>query len=218
MKVEIKHLPTVDIYPNTGQLRDVPQNPRFIRDDRYEKLVKSIKDDPEMLELRECIVVPYADAYVVIAGNMRLRATVEVQTMDAVALSDLITEKKADRDLDFTSWLAAINALRETKTIPCKVLPANTPAAKLRAIAIKDNVAYGSDNYDLLANEWDQVELEDWGMIIPVFDEIEEEEEKEPTAPAIKLTVVFDDLENFDTVKLEIEEILKGYPGASLKA
>lgn len=218
MKVEIKHLPTVDIYPNTGQLRDVPQNPRFIRDDRYEKLVKSIKDDPEMLELRECIVVPYADAYVVIAGNMRLRATVEVQTMDAVALSDLITEKKADRDLDFTSWLAAINALRETKTIPCKVLPANTPAAKLRAIAIKDNVAYGSDNYDLLANEWDQVELEDWGMIIPVFDEIEEEEEKEPTAPAIKLTVVFDDLENFDTVKLEIEELLKGYPGASLKA
>lgn len=218
MKVEIKHLPTVDIYPNTGQLRDVPQNPRFIRDDRYDKLVKSIKDDPEMLELRECIVVPYADAYVVIAGNMRLRATIEVQTMDAVALSDLITEKKSDCDLDFTSWLAAINALRETKTIPCKVLPANTPAAKLRAIAIKDNVAYGSDNYDLLANEWDHVELEDWGMIIPVFDEIEEEEEKEPTAPAIKLTVVFDDLENFDTVKLEIEEILKGYPGASLKA
>lgn len=218
MKVEIKHLPTVAIYPNTGQLRDVPQNPRFIRDDRYEKLVKSIKDDPEMLELRECIVVPYADAYVVIAGNMRLRATVEVQTMDAVALSDLITEKKADRDLDFTSWLAAINALRETKSIPCKVLPANTPAAKLRAIAIKDNVAYGSDNYDLLANEWDQVELEDWGMIIPVFDEIEEEEDKEPTAPAIKITVLFDDLENFDTVKLEIEELLKGYPGASLKA
>lgn len=33
----------------------MPKNPRFIRDDKFKKLVQSIKDDPEMLELRELV-------------------------------------------------------------------------------------------------------------------------------------------------------------------
>lgn len=231
MRVEIKHIPTVDIWPNTGQISGLPKNPRFIRDGRYEKLVKSIQDDPEMLELRECIVFPYAAAYVVIAGNMRLKATIEVMNMDAVAFSELLAEKKADKELDFKSWLVAINALRESKSIPCKVLPENTPAAKLRAIVIKDNVAFGQDNFDLLQADWDQVELEDFGMITMDFgtavdneqEDFERENEPESpvdmsdVAPVPELKIVFDDLQVYDTVKIEIEELLKGYPGATIK-
>jgi hypothetical protein len=217
MSIEIKNIPTVDIWPNTGQIPGLPQNPRFIRDERYEKLVKSIQDDPEMLDLRECIVFPYAAAFVVIAGNMRLRATIEVMNMDEVAYSELLAIKKADPELDFKSWLAAINTLRSSKAIPCKVLPANTPVSKLKAYVIKDNVGFGQDSFDLLANEWDQQELEDWGMIIPDLAIIEDEEEKEPKASAVKFTIVFDDLQVYDTVKLEVEELLKGYPGALLK-
>lgn len=59
---------------NTGQIEGLPKNPRVIRDEKFQKLVKSIQDDPEMLELRELIVVPYGKGFVVIAGNMRLRA------------------------------------------------------------------------------------------------------------------------------------------------
>jgi len=44
-------------------------------------LVKSIIDHPEMLELRECLVVEYADEFVAIAGNMRLRAVVEAASI-----------------------------------------------------------------------------------------------------------------------------------------
>lgn len=60
--------------PNKGQIEGLPKNPRVIRDEKFQKLVKSIQDDPEMLELRELIVVPSGKIFVVIAGNMRLRA------------------------------------------------------------------------------------------------------------------------------------------------
>lgn len=71
------------IRPNTGQIDGLPQNPRLLRDDRFRKLVKSIEDDPEMLDLRELIVVPKDGIYVVIAGNMRLRAMQELKMKEA---------------------------------------------------------------------------------------------------------------------------------------
>jgi len=77
MKPEIKLLPTKDLWPNDGQIPGLPKNPRFIKDEKFAKLVQSIKDDPEMLNLRELLVFPYAEAYVIIAGNMRFRACIE---------------------------------------------------------------------------------------------------------------------------------------------
>lgn len=62
---------------NTGQIEGLPKNPRLIRDEKFRKLVKSIQDDPEMLELRELLVIPHDKQYVVIGGNMRLRAMIE---------------------------------------------------------------------------------------------------------------------------------------------
>jgi len=64
---------------NRGQIEGLPKNPRIIRDERFQKLTKSIQDDPEMLSLRELIVYPIdAGKYVVIAGNMRLKAMQEL--------------------------------------------------------------------------------------------------------------------------------------------
>ena len=54
------------------------------------------------------------------------------------------------------------------ETVPCKVLPADTPVAKLREYAIKDNNGFGEDDWDILANEWDAQELQDWGMELPM--------------------------------------------------
>lgn len=64
---------------NKGQLKGLPKNPRFFRDYRYEAMKKSIKESPEMLELRELIVFPYVDErYIVVCGNLRLRACKEL--------------------------------------------------------------------------------------------------------------------------------------------
>ena len=63
---------------NQGQIVGLPANPRFIRDEEFENLKKSIQDYPEMLNLREILVAPYRKKYVVIAGNMRLRACLDL--------------------------------------------------------------------------------------------------------------------------------------------
>ncbi len=63
---------------NTGQVKGLPKNPRLLKDDKFKKLVKSIQDDPEMLELREIIAYDNNGELIVIAGNMRLKACQEV--------------------------------------------------------------------------------------------------------------------------------------------
>lgn len=83
MKIKLK-----SIEQNNGQLQGLPKNPRFIRDERYEALKKSLTDDPEMTELRELVVYPLPDSkkYIVIGGNMRLRAMIELGWKEADAI------------------------------------------------------------------------------------------------------------------------------------
>lgn len=57
-----------------GQIKPNPSNPRLIKDDKFTKLVKSVQDFPEMLELRPIVV--NADM-VILGGNMRWKACKE---------------------------------------------------------------------------------------------------------------------------------------------
>jgi len=127
---EVKNIKVSDIEVNKGQIYGLPKNPRFIRDERFNALKHSIEEAPEMLGLRELLVYPYEGKYIVIGGNMRLRACL---------------------DLGYAE-------------VPCKVLPQETPVAKLREYVIKDNESFGQNDWDILANEWDSEELKDWGM------------------------------------------------------
>ena len=129
--LEQKNLDISLLEVNKGQLYGLPKNPRFIKDDRYLALKKSIEEAPEMLSIREIVVYPLENGhYVVIGGNMRLRACQEIGY----------------------------------KELPCKILPLETPVAKLREYTIKDNIAFGSNDWDVIANEWDTEELSEWGM------------------------------------------------------
>lgn len=56
------------------------------------------------------------------------------------------------------------------ETLPCKVLPADTDPAKLREYAIKDNLPFGEDDWEVIASDWDTAELEEWGMSVPDMD------------------------------------------------
>ena len=59
---------------NIDLVKSNPNNPRLIKDDKFRKLVKSIKDFPEMLELRPIIV---NSDMIALGGNMRLKACKE---------------------------------------------------------------------------------------------------------------------------------------------
>ena len=137
--MKIQNIRLDKLKPNAGQIEGLPKNPRFIKDDKFAKLVKSIEDDPEMMALRELIVYPLNDEYVIICGNMRYRAMKQIGYKEA----------------------------------PCKVLTVETPVEKLRAYAIKDNVPFGADDWDLLANEWNEIELKEWGIDVPTQSNID---------------------------------------------
>jgi hypothetical protein len=50
------------------------------------------------------------------------------------------------------------------QTLPCKVLAEDTAPAKLREYAIKDNLPFGEDDWEILTEQWDPIELSEWGL------------------------------------------------------
>ena len=72
-----------------------PNNPRVIKDDKFKKLVQSIKDFPKMLELRPIVI---DENNVVLGGNMRLRALQELGIKEVPVLyaNDLTEEQKQE--------------------------------------------------------------------------------------------------------------------------
>jgi len=74
------------------QVKTNPNNPRFIKDDKFKKLVRSIKEFPEMLELRPIVV---DKDNIVLGGNMRLRACKEAGLKEVHILkADQLTEEQ----------------------------------------------------------------------------------------------------------------------------
>lgn len=190
---DVKNINIKDLEVNRGQIAGLPKNPRFIRDERFAALKKSIEDAPEMLSLRELLVYPHEGKYVVIGGNMRLRACM---------------------DLGY-------------KEVPCKVLDEQTPVLKLREYSIKDNEAFGQNDWDILANEWDMEELQDWGMDCSFLggaddtdiDELFDSEQQKEKEDAYKLIVTIPDEYADDRIKIGelIRDAVSKYPNISVK-
>lgn len=200
--MQAKTIKLSDLHLNTGQIKDVPKNPRFIKDERYEALKKSIEDDPEMLQLRELIAYDNNGELVVILGNMRYRAMKELGYKDA----------------------------------PVKVLPPKTDAKKLRAYIQKDNIAFGQNDWDLLGNEWDIEELQDFGLEcdflekeddIDLDEMFDKEEDKAPKKDdlnnenedvnRIEVIIPFELSENLEEIKSSIVTALENYNGIEVK-
>jgi site-specific DNA-methyltransferase (adenine-specific) len=134
-----------------------PNNPRLIKDDKFTKLVQSIKDFPEMLDIRPIVV---NSDMVILGGNMRFKACKEAGLKEVpIIIADSLTEEQQ------------------------------------REFLIKDNVSGGEWDFEMLANEWDVEQLEEWGLDVPDFDgEVLEAEEDDfdATPPVEPITVLGD--------------------------
>ena len=83
MKIQKTKLSEVKLNPN---------NPRLIKDDNFKKLVQSIKDFPEMLDIRPIVV--NADM-VILGGNMRFKACKEAGLKEVpIIIADNLTEEQ----------------------------------------------------------------------------------------------------------------------------
>ena len=134
MRKERKRLPLSQLELNTGQLGWLPRNPRQWKQIDIDRTKKSITEDPDFLEDRPVLVVP-ADK----AGRF------------VVFAHNLCTHSAKE-----LAW----------KDIPAVIYypESDDDHLTIKRRAIKDNGSYGSNDYDALANEWDDMPLADWGL------------------------------------------------------
>ena len=124
-----------------SEIKANPNNPRLIKDDKFKKLVKSIKEFPEMLDIRPIVV---NSDMVILGGNMRFKACKEAGLKEVpIIVADNLTEEQQ------------------------------------REFLIKDNTSGGEWDYEMLANEWDVEQLEEWGLDIPIDEKIDKLEDGE---------------------------------------
>jgi len=77
---------------NINEIKPNQNNPRIIKDDKFKKLVKSIQDFPQMLELRPIVI---DENNIVLGGNMRLKACIEAGLKDVpVKQAKKLTEEQ----------------------------------------------------------------------------------------------------------------------------
>jgi DNA modification methylase len=143
---------------NINEVKVNPNNPRLIKDDKFKKLVQSVKDFPEMLNIRPIVV---NKDMIILGGNMRFKACKEAGLKEVpIIITDLTEEQQKE-------------------------------------FLIKDNVSGGEWDWDLLANEWNTDDLQDWGLDLPLgYDEVLEAEEDDFEMPenGIETDIVLGDL------------------------
>jgi hypothetical protein len=78
-----------------SKIKQNSKNPRIIKDNKFEKLVKSIKGFPEMLEVRPIVV---DDDMVVLGGNQRLKACKEagMKEVPIIRFKNLTEDQKKE--------------------------------------------------------------------------------------------------------------------------
>ena len=104
MKQEIIYLPI-------GKLKPNPDNPRLIRDANFKRLVKSLKDCPQLFDARPCICSDRTGDLIVLGGNMRLMAAKELKYSEVpvIVMSGLTPEQEReivikDNGENFGEW------------------------------------------------------------------------------------------------------------------
>jgi len=148
-----------------------PNNPRIIKDDKFKKLVQSIKDFPEMLNIRPIVV---NQDMIILGGNMRYKACKEAGLKE---IPIIITDLSEDKQREFL---------------------------------IKDNTSGGEWDWEVLANEWDSEQLEDWGLDLPITKDLNEQDLFDIEIPFYTPSAIVPDineLANLDKTKYLIDKI-----------
>lgn len=174
---------------NEGQIVGIPKNPRYLKGEEHDKLKKSLKDSPELLQYKQLMIYAIEDnKFVVICGNMRLRICQELHN----------------------------EGVEGFDALPCFVLNKDVSIYKIKEYAIKDNVQAGNWDWDELANgDWEVNDLQDWGVDCSFLTESEdadnlekkEKEEKDYSEEMVSEYKLEVDCKNEETLQALYEEL-----------
>lgn len=146
-----------------SQVKVNGENPRSITNDKFAKLVNSILVFPKMLSIRPVVV---DNKMVALGGNMRLQALKAIAKMThgdicnrLGTINDFLKKGDGEREKIVQYWAGWLQ-----KPV-VEIIKANELTEDERKqFVIKDNVSFGTWDYDALANKWDNASLGDWGM------------------------------------------------------
>lgn len=146
-----------------SQLQVNEQNPRTCTDKQFDKLVRSVITFPKMLEVRPIVV---GEGGVALGGNMRLRALQAISTMTDGEIMSNIEQSAKYKDRTQCERDALLRYWQKWQHDPMVsvVRTDNMTEDERREFIIKDNVGFGAWDWDMLANDWDTDELDDWGL------------------------------------------------------
>lgn len=133
----MKQLPISEVILNDN-------NPRFIKDLKYKALKKSIDESFEFMKLNPITV---DENNVVIGGNMRLRACIDLGWKKVP--TDRLTREMTDKMND---ELLAKGKTPRTYEEWCK------------EFVIKDNLSYGEWDWDMISTDYNPMTLDSYGM------------------------------------------------------
>jgi len=133
-----------------SSIKPNPDNPRVMKDDQFQKLVENINRYPHFLEKRGIV---HADG-IILGGNMRYRAIQE-----------------ALKDSCFRWWVG----VKTQSEIPATWVQdaSEWSEADREAFIVLDNSPAGVSgewDWDLLANQYEPDDLNDWGLNVPMDD------------------------------------------------
>jgi len=161
---------------NINTLKENERNPRNITEVKMELLIDSILTFPKMLSLRPIVV---DSSMTVLGGNMRTRALKRIANMDLDEVMARLEghndyEKKNDAEKKEIAdhWAQWLNV----RTV--EIMKANELSdEEQQRFIIEDNASFGQWDWDMLANEWNSEDLNNWG--VDVWNSEAEEESTE---------------------------------------
>lgn len=168
--MEIKNL-------KLAELRLNPTNPREVVEEKYKQLIDSILVFPKMMELRPVV---YNARREVLGGNMRLRALQDIAQMsleDIKARLECLEGYRSKPQAERVALLELWQRWLDSPYAPAASAEGLTDAEQQEFI-IKDNLSFGKWDWDALADDWDETQLEEWGLDVW---QLEDEEEAPET-------------------------------------
>lgn len=146
-----------------SQVKVNGDNPRTITNDKLNKLINSILVFPKMLNIRPVVV---DDKMVALGGNMRLNALKLIAKMSPeelgtrlATIADYLRKSEGERITIANYWEEWLQ-----KPVVEIIKASDLTEDERKQFIIKDNVAFGTWDYDVLANKFDDKLLGDWGM------------------------------------------------------
>ena len=188
-----------NLKPNEGQIEGVPSNPRTITEDDFEKLKKSLVNFRKMLSLRPMVV---DEDWNILGGNMRYQALCRLRDEGVEGFTEDIPDEWVKQDTTLS-------------------------AAEKREFVIKDNQQRGRNDWDALANEWDDEELREWDVEaaewskqdVNLDDFFNASPEEEQSVNNIKIQIIipasYED--NLNEIKSAITNTLEEWKGCKIK-